>query len=202
MYTIGIELNHVIRNINKQLLKYYAKDYHPEIDIDEIDENSDVLNNVIKFDSKYEKSNFIYVDYPYEIFGCAPTMDRNLGRDITKWQKDLENREDNDYRIVFYSLYEDELTIQSSYFFLSKIGTRVRKIFFPKDINEIFEECDAVITANKEVINANNRNVKAILINKDFNTEVKENADLNYDTLEDIINDKAFIEKITTTDNG
>lgn len=198
MITIGIELNHVVRNINKQLLKYYIKDYHPELDEDEIDENSDVLNDIIKFESQYDKSNFIYINYPYEIFGCAPLMDRNLGRDITKWQHDLSDREDNEYRIVLYSLYEDELTIQSSYFFLSKIGTRVREVFFPKDINEIFDKCDIIITSNQEVINHKDDGVKKVLINKNYNANLKTLCDLNYDTLTDIIQDTEFIDKLNT----
>ena len=34
---IGIELNHVIRNINKQIVKYYQQDYDESIDLDEVD---------------------------------------------------------------------------------------------------------------------------------------------------------------------
>ena len=36
--TIGIELNHVVRNINRQMLKYYSKDIDPSLDIEEIDD--------------------------------------------------------------------------------------------------------------------------------------------------------------------
>ena len=41
--TIGIELNHVVRNINRQMLKYYSKDIDPSLDIEEIDDKEDVL---------------------------------------------------------------------------------------------------------------------------------------------------------------
>ena len=37
MITIAIELNHVVRNVNKQILKYYQKDINPELDIDNIE---------------------------------------------------------------------------------------------------------------------------------------------------------------------
>ena len=104
MITIGIELNHVVRDINKQIVKYYAK-----------------------FESKHARNNFLYIDYPYEIFGCASTVEKNLSTKITSWLSDIENIEDEDIRIAFYSLDEEALTIQSTYFFLSKIGTRVRK---------------------------------------------------------------------------
>jgi 16S rRNA G966 N2-methylase RsmD len=122
MITIAIELNHVIRNINKQLLKYYQRDYNEELDIEDIDEKSEnVLSKYIKFDSKKELNEFIYIDYPYEIFGCANTMEKKLAVKITNWLTDISNIEDEEIRIVFYSLNEGELTIQSTYFFLSKI---------------------------------------------------------------------------------
>ena len=35
MVKIGIELNNVVRNYNKQILKYYQKDINPELDLDE-----------------------------------------------------------------------------------------------------------------------------------------------------------------------
>ena len=62
MITIGIELNHVVRNINKQILKYYQKEFDPSLDIDELDDKKDVLEAYTKFKSKNEKNNFIYID--------------------------------------------------------------------------------------------------------------------------------------------
>ena len=36
--TIGIELNHVVRNINKQIIKYYIKEFNLNVDMEDIDE--------------------------------------------------------------------------------------------------------------------------------------------------------------------
>lgn len=195
MITIGIELNNVVRDINKQIIKYYAKEFDNTLDIDDIDTSCDVLNDICKFDSKHVRNNFLYIDYPYEIFGCASTSEKKLSTKITTWLSDIENIEDKDIRIVFYSLNEEALTIQSTFFFLSKIGTRVRKVFFPKSIPEIWDECDFAITANKDVIEYANKNgKKAILINRKLN----EGCDnyLSYDNLSDIIEDKEFFDKI------
>ena len=38
MIRIGIELNDVVRNVNKQILKYYQKDIDPTLDLDDIDD--------------------------------------------------------------------------------------------------------------------------------------------------------------------
>ena len=197
MITIGVELNHVVRNINKQIIKYYAKEYAPDVDPDDIDDREDVLKTFAKFDSKYERNNFIFIDYPYEIFGCANTMEKKLAVKITNWLTDISNIEDEDIRIIFYSMNEEAITIQSTFFFLSKIGTRVRKVIFPKSIEEVWEECDVVITARDEFFEKEiPEGKKVVLINRPFNKYCKDKAFLNYDNLSEIITDEEFFNKL------
>jgi len=197
MKTIGIELNHVVRNINKQILKYYQKEIDPSLDIDDLDDKVDVFEEYAKFNSKKDRYNFAYIDYPYELFGCAGTMEKGLAASITMWLSEITNIEDDEVRVIFYSLNEEELTIQSTYFFLSKIGSRVRKVIFPRSISEIWDECDAVITANPDLFKEDiPENKKIILINRVFNKDCKEKAFLNYDNLSEIIEDKDFFKKI------
>jgi hypothetical protein len=197
MITIGVELNHVVRNINKQIVKYYAKEYAPDVDPDDIDDREDVLKTFAKFDSKYERNNFLFIDYPYEIFGCANTMEKKLAVKITNWLTDISNIEDEDIRIIFYSMNEEAITIQSTFFFLSKIGTRVRKVIFPKSIEEVWEECDVVITARDEFFEKEiPEGKKVVLINRPFNKDCKDKAFLNYDNLSEIITDEEFFNKL------
>ena len=197
MITIGVELNHVVRNINKQIIKYYAKEYAPDVDPDDIDDREDVLKTFAKFDSKYERNNFLYIDYPYEIFGCANTMEKKLAVKITNWLTDISNIEDEDIRIIFYSMNEEAITIQSTFFFLSKIGTRVRKVIFPKSIEEVWEECNVVITARDEFFEKEiPEGKKVVLINRPFNKDCKDKAFLNYDNLSEIITDEEFFNKL------
>lgn len=196
MITIAIELNHVVRNVNKQILKYYQKDINPELDIDNIDEKDDVFKYA-KFDSKRDRNEFVYIDYPYEIFGCAKTMDKDLMTKINNWLASLTNEEDETYKVIYYSLNEEALTIQSTYFFLSKIGTRVREVLFPFEPKEIIDRADIVITSNSSIIDAaNGSNTKVILINRPTNKDVKDKAFLSYDSLSDLINDSDFLKKI------
>lgn len=197
MITIGVELNHVVRNINKQIVKYYAKEYALDVDLDDIDDREDVLKTFAKFDSKYERNNFLFIDYPYEIFGCANTMEKKLAVKITNWLTDISNIEDEDIRIIFYSMNEEAITIQSTFFFLSKIGTRVRKVVFPKSIEEVWEECDVVITARDEFFEKEiPEGKKVVLINRPFNKDCKNKAFLNYDNLTEIITDEEFFNKL------
>lgn len=197
MLTIGIELNHVVRNINKQIIKFYIKENSLDVNIDDIDDKDDVFETFAKFNSNYEKSNFIYIDYPFEIFGAASTVEKKLPTKITNWLTDISNIEDEDIRIIFYSLNEEALTIQSTFFFLSKIGTRVRKVIFPKSIEEVWDECDAVITARNEFFEKEiPQDKKIVLINRPFNEEYKEKSFLNYDNLSDVISDTDFFKKL------
>lgn len=194
MIRIGIELNDVVRNINKQILKYYQKDIDPSLDLDEVDEKDDVFKYA-KFDSNKSKNEFIYIDYPYEIFGCAKTMTKDLQVEMNNWLSELTNYEDDDVEIYFYSLNEESLTIQSSYFFLSKIGTRVRKVIFPRDLNDLAKDTDVIVTANKKVVDFldGKKGIYSILINNNINSECKDKTNTNYDSLSDVIKDEGLL---------
>jgi len=196
MLTIGVELNHVVRNINRQLLKYYQKEFDPSLDIDELDDRVDVIKKYMKFKSKKEKNNFIYIDYPFEIFASAGVVEKNLAVKITNWLTDISNIEDEDIRVVFYSLNEEALVIQSTFFFLSKIGARVRKVFFPKTVKEVWDECDVVITASNQMFEEEiPEGKKIVLINREFNQENKDKAFSNYDNLSEVIADNKFLKQ-------
>jgi len=197
MITIAIELNHVIRNINKQLLKYYQRDYHPEMDTDDIDvKKENVLDKYIKFDSHRARNQFIYIDYPFEIFGAANPMDKNLARDVTSWMETMSNREDEEFRIMYYSLNEDALSIQSSFFFLSKLGTRVRTIIFPKKIDELNGLCDVVVTSNPNVLEWAKKEGKQTVKITTNGESPDDTCTFNYDSMEDVINDDKFLDNI------
>jgi len=196
MITIGIELDHVVRNINKQIIKYYSKEFDPSADIDEIDDKTDILGTYAKFESKFKRNEFLYVDYPYEIYASSKPMDKNLPTQINNWLVEISNREDEEIRVIYYNPYEYALTIQSSFFFLSKIGTRVREVFFPEDINEIWEHCDVVITANKEVMESKPIGKQVVKVIGNGNQDDGSVADFEYDSLSSVIEDKEFIDKV------
>lgn len=201
MKVIGIEINHTFRNINKQLLKYYAKAFDPSMDWEEMDDRKDVFEEYLTFNDSHDKNNFIYIDYPYEIFGCAKLVDKTLNTKLNEWLHEISEIEDEDIRVVLFSQNEGDLAIQSTYFFLSKIGCRVREMFFPRNIDEIWEKCDVVITANKNVLDSPKPDGKSVvLIRRDFNESVAEKADLVYFELSEVFEDKDFFCKCNITE--
>ena len=195
-YTIAIELNGVVRNINKQILKYYKKDIDRSLDIDEINEKDDPFKYA-KFDSKKDRNEFLYIDYPFEMFGAAKPMEENLPTKMNNFLNTLTNYEENDIDVILFSMNEEAISIQSSYFFLSKIGTRVRKVIFPKELDEINKEADIFITANEETFKGLSDDKFKILINTPLNKDIQDKADLVYDSLSEMLDDTDILSKLT-----
>ena len=193
---IGIELNNIIRDINFQLVKYYKKDIDKSFNDEDFDYNiTDVLPK-LKFKNKKAKYEYVYVDYPYEIFGCANAMDRKLNVTINNWLISLHEREDDKYEVCAFSDKEESLTIQSTYFFLSKIGSRIREMVFPINVTEMWDKCDVIITNNKDLIKSKPQGKVVVLINNNDNSKWKKKCDFNYDSLMELLEDENFIDKV------
>ena len=198
---IGIELNNIVRDINKQIIKYYKKDIDKSFDDKNVNYNVTNIIDIIDLKSKKAKFEYMYVDYPYEIFGCAPTMHRNLAVTINNWIAELNNKEDDIYDIKLFSLKEEGLSIQSTYYFLSKIGCRIREMFFPKDGKDMWEKCDVIVTLNERIIDNKPEGKVVVLINKDDNENLQNKVDLKYDSLMDLITDTEFFNKVRSICN-
>ena len=187
MIRVAIDINHVIRNINGQILKYYKKDIDPDLDIEQIDTKEDIFK-YLDFITAEKKREFIYEDYPYEIFGCAKPIEKDLPGEINKWLYDLTNYEKDKVNIFYFGLGEDSLTIQSSFFFLSKIGTRVRKIIFPETDEEVINQSDVIISTDGKLLSKAEGKYR-ILIKTKFNEKYYGKFDKEYDSLSDLIKD-------------
>lgn len=189
---IGIELNGVIRDLNQQIVDYYRKDFDKTFDVESVD--LDVVDFLpqIPFKTKQDEDKFMYIDYPYEVFGCASTMDMHLANSLNTWHKNLPKKDD----IVIFSLMECGLSIQSTYFFLSKIGCKIREVFFPKKAQQIWEKCDVVITTNKKIVNSKPKDKVVVLIRKNDNTRLAKKSDLTYSNLTEIFQDESFLDMI------
>lgn len=197
---VGIELNHVIRNINYQIAKYYQKEYNADyIDLDTIDCKDDILNDICKFNTQGEKLSFLYENYPLEIFGHANQFEWTLSRDLNKWMMELTNVEDYNIEIFFYSMRELGLTIPSTYYFLSKIASHVRKMIFPKNVDELMDCGDVFVTANNVVIDRVSLcdSKKCIKI-KTHSNQSSSNADYEYESFNDFINDSKKLQNIVS----
>ena len=185
---IAVELNNIVRDYNSQVLKYYRKEVDPAFDDDKIDLRCTDLLEELPFEEKgVNKKTFKEIDYPYELFGCAKTVSKHLHVALTDW---LEEHED--IEVIYFSLNESSLMIQSTYFFLSK-GSRVKTMMFLDDPKKIWEFCDVAVTTNKQVVNSKPEDKKVIVIKRSDNKSLQRKSDLVYDKFIDILNDKNFI---------
>lgn len=193
---IGIELNNIVRDINSQMVRYFKKDIQKDFDDKSVDKNVLNIIDTLPFKNDKARYNFTYIDYPYEIFGCAKNMHRNLQVLLTDWVDNINNMDKEQCSLCHFSLKEDALTIQSTYYFLSKTGTRVREMYFPTDGKEMWDVCDVIVTTNERIVKNKPEGKVVILIRKNDNINLEGEADLVYDNLLDLMNDADFYEKV------
>jgi hypothetical protein len=193
---IGIDLNSVVRNVNKKYLEIYLKDINPTFDETKIDLNKTDILADLPFESKKKRKLFAYEDYPFEIFGQAPSCATHstavtLQKLLNDWANELYFSDG--ILVSVFSTHEEGLSIQATFNFLSKSGTRLRNVFLPTNIKEVWDEYDVVITADKEIVKNCPKNKVVVLIKKTDN-DIK--TDFVYNNLEEVISDEKLMNKI------
>lgn len=199
---IGIEINHVLRDINKQILKHYKKAFDPSLDIDNIDTTIDEnVWNVANFESSREKLNFMYIDYPFELFGAANAAEKNLGGRFTVWLEDIEDMDDETpIEICMFSRGEEALTIQSTYFFLSKFGCRSREVLMPAEETELYDKFDAIVSYDRNFLRNGPEELKKVLITRGHQEDGDDKFDIFYENMSKLMEDKEFFNKLNGSD--
>lgn len=199
---IAIDLNDVVRAYTSQFASYYKKNINREFDIDDVKITTNNLNEIFPFNSEQAYQDFVYVDYPYELFGCAEPMHKRLPHRMNDWiQNDLTNMDVERPKIMLVSPFEYGLTIQSTHFFLSKTISRIREIFFPENSVEIWDKCDILITANPTLLSSKPDDKISIKIKAQYNSDSI--ADYTFDSLMDLMNDpNNTIENIITNNEN
>lgn len=189
---VAIDLNDVIRDYSRNFVKYFKKGINHVFNEEDIEFYTNDMETLLPFSSSEQYRRFVYEDYPFELYGKCPAVDKNLARDLNDW---LEfTLPDEDVEVMFVSPMECDLTIQSTYSFLAKIGSRVREVYFPIDSATVWDKCDVLITANPRFFMNKKENKMIVKINKEYNKECI--ADMDYDTLSEVIQDEAFVSKI------
>ena len=84
--------------------------------------------------------------------------------------------------------------IGNTYFFLSKLGTKIREVYLPTDSSTIWDRCDVLITANPSLLNGKPEGKTAIRIEKEYNKDCP--CDYHYETLSLFLTDENIIEKL------
>lgn len=201
MTTICFTLDDVIRAKTAQFGKIYKKYIDNSIDLDNIDIESGDLCEIFFNGDEKEYKKFLYEDYPFEIFAEARTTSSYVDKEFILWHRKMTEDEDmeEDINIILANPYEFNASIGNTYFFLSKIATRVREIYLPSDSITIWDKCDVLVTADRSLLMQKPEGKISIKIDMPYNHDVE--ADISYSELDEMLKDVEIIEKIMSLKN-
>jgi hypothetical protein len=193
---IAIDLNDVVRDFSANFVRYYIEGYDRNFDLNDFEFWTNDYSILYPFKSKQSYNNFVYNDYAFELFGKCSVCTRGLEQELNAWTeqtiKDIDT--DEEIEIIFVSPMEYGLSIGNTYFFLSKLGTKIREVYLPIDSQTIWDKCDILITANPNLISTKPENKKVIKIKTDYNKEV--NGDFTFNTFSDFLINPENTEKL------
>ena len=190
---IAIDLNDVIRDYSNNFVRYYIEGYDHEFDLTDFEFWSNDLSAVFPFKSKQSYYNFVYNDFAFELYGKCGTCTKNLPSEINDWtEKDIKDFDtDEEIQLMFVSPMEYGLSIGNTYFFLSKLGTKIREVYLPTDSLTIWDKCDVLITANPKLLESKPEGKISVKIKADYNNE--NTADYTFKDMSSLIANKEFL---------
>jgi hypothetical protein len=194
---IGIELNGVLRDTISKMTQVYEKhmieemadeivktyettvdsEDYIEMSFNEVDFVYEIKSPVtslnlmdhFSFKDKDELYNFLYEEFPMQIFGHAPSTELTSFNDLNDVYYKL--RDDHDLMIA-----SDEIgrSKPASLFFLSKFGCLIEKVKFYSNttINSMWNEVDILLTSNPDLLLSNPDNKIIIKYETEYNKQI------------------------------
>ena len=107
-----------------------------------------------------------------------------------------------DTELIITNPKEFNSSIPFTYFFLSKMATRVREIFLPTDSMDIWKKCDILITADPKLIENTPKDKVCIKIKTPYNEKINNVNGMDFDSLSSFISDKNNLTKAVSLYNG
>jgi hypothetical protein len=211
---IGIELNGVLRDTISKITQVYEKhmveemaeeiiktyettvdsEDYVEMTFDEVDFKYEIKSPVtslnlmdhFSFKNKDELYNFMYEEFPMQIFGHAPSTELTSFNDLNEIYYRL--RDDHDLMIV-----SDEIgrSKPASLFFLSKFGCLIEKVKFYSNstINSMWDEIDILLTSNPDLLLSYPDNKIIIKYETEYNKQINSEYSITkIKELEDVLN--------------
>ena len=192
-------LDDVLRNKTQQVIKIYKKYIDKSLDEESVDITKDGLCENLHFDNIKEYNKFLYQDYAFEIFAEATPPQKMLDKDFSMWHLKInENSEiDENIDVILGNPFEFNNSIGFTYFYLSKIATRIREIYFPLNSIELWDKCDIMVTADRKLLENKPEGKIVVKIKMPYNIDCE--SDYTYDDLSQFLKDNNFLKKINGT---
>ena len=123
------------------------------------------------FPSEGDYINFMYLDFPMNIFGHAPSMSSNTFNVFSEIQKTVLSKRDK-LSVIGMGVAKIK---PASLFFYSKYGMEVDTIHFynQKTINKVWSKFDVIVTANPDLLENKPKNKISIKVETDYNKNIK-----------------------------
>jgi hypothetical protein len=169
---IGIEISNVLRDFNKQYINIYKKNVDPDFVLDVDLGDIEDIRKYVNFETTTDQRDFEFTDFPIDIYGMAQPVTRFVFSYLDKWMYESTNIEDAEYEFSFFGLREIPQTIQGTLFFLSRIRANINKIIFPKRTEDVWNDCDVVITTDRKLIDCCPEGKKVIKVETEYNKDM------------------------------
>lgn len=190
---ICFTLDDVIRAKTVQIGKIYKRNINGDIDLDALDFSTNDYQEIFSFKTKADWQKFLYSDYAYEIFGEAPVTTKGVDKEFNLWLIGLQDI-DEEIEVSLANPFEFNSSIGFTCFFLSKIASRVRELYFPVDSSEIWDKCDVLVTADPKLIEEKPEGKICVKINMPYNKDLE--ADYSFDSLSDALKENNMLKKL------
>lgn len=190
---ICFTLDDVIRAKTVQIGKIYKRNINGDIDLDALDFSTNDYQEIFSFKTKADWQKFLYSDYAYEIFGEAPVTTKGVDKEFNLWLIGLQDI-DEEIEVSLANPFEFNASIGFTCFFLSKIASRVRELYFPVDSSEIWDKCDVLVTADPKLIEEKPEGKICVKISMPYNKDLE--ADYSFDSLSDALKGNNMLKKL------
>tara|TARA_B100001094_G_C18109783_1_gene760479 strand:- start:768 stop:1373 length:606 start_codon:yes stop_codon:yes gene_type:complete len=193
--TIGINIDGVLRNYLEKFISTHKKYYKSDIDIKDITDYD--LEKYFTFEeSEGENTSsflkFSYEDCSLEIYGSADEIEEYA---VTKLNNFIsENQENIKVKIL---TRECGRAIPSTLFFLSKTGSMCKNIKFVSSYEDMWEECDILVTTFPKSLETKPKNKISVKVERQYNKKI--NSDYTVKTLSEFL-EKDYINKLINTE--
>ena len=126
------------------------------------------IDKFFKFRDDEEKLNFLYEDFPMQIFGHSSSTENSTFNDLNNFYLDF--RDKNEIYIISDEIGKSK---PATLFFLSKFGCLIENIIFynSKTLDKVITSFDLIVTSNPDLIINYSDSVKFIKFETEYNKQ-------------------------------
>ena len=183
---ISIDVNGVLRDtlgkVEQIYQKFFIDDYVKEENEEDFEYSMNVpvksidLIDHFTFPQKEDLFNFLYIDFPMNIFGHAGSSENSTFHVLNDIYLDL--RDNHDLNIISDEIGKSK---PSTLFFLSKFGCLIEKVLFFSDVtkNNMWKEVDILLTANPDLLLEKPQGKIVIKYNTNYNKQIESEYEIS-----------------------